>query len=66
MKLKLVSVERSTGLLLSAELERPGVETGDSISVVEAPDGYLIRALDRDVEEQMSLVREGMEQFRET
>ena len=36
MKLKLVSVERSTGLLLSAELERLGVEAGNSISVVGA------------------------------
>ncbi len=60
MKLKLIAVGNSTGVILPKELlEKLRVERGDTLHVLEVPDGVKIRSLDEDLAQHMD-VAEGV------
>jgi putative addiction module antidote len=65
--LKLKAVGTSTGVVLPKEmLRRLKVERGDSLFVIETPEGYLLTPYDPAVEEELKLGRECMREYRET
>lgn len=65
--LKLKAVGTSTGVVLPKEmLRRLKVERGDSLFVVETPEGYLLTPYDPTVEEELKLGREFMREYRDT
>jgi len=65
--LKLKAVGTSTGVVLPKEmLRRLKVERGDSLFVIETPEGYLLTPYDPAVEEELKLGREFMREYRET
>lgn len=67
MTLKLVSVGTSTGTILPKEmLAHLKVKKGDSLFVVETPDGYLLTPYDPDVEKQLEAGRKFMREYRDT
>ena len=67
MELKLRAVGTSTGAVLPKEmLQRLKVKRGDSLFVVETPEGYLLTPYDPDLEEQLRIGREIMVEHRET
>ncbi len=66
-KLKLTAVGTSTGVVFPKEmLHRMRVERGDTLHVVESPDGYLITPYDPSVAAQVELGRKFMREFRDT
>jgi putative addiction module antidote len=65
--LKLKAVGTSTGVVIPKEmLHRLKVERGDSLFVIETPEGYLLTPYDPAVEEELKLGREFMREYRET
>lgn len=59
--LKLIKIGNSVGVILPKQvLARLGVQPGDSVSVVDTPDGLELRAADHGFEEQMAAAREVM------
>ncbi|HXA51316.1 MAG TPA: hypothetical protein VNV86_13465 [Candidatus Acidoferrum sp.] len=67
MTLKLISVGASTGTILPEEmLAHLKVKEGDSILVVETPEGYLLTQYDPDVEKQLEAGRQVMRNYRDT
>ena len=67
MTLKLVSVGASTGTILPKEmLAHLKVKKGDSLFVVETPDGYLLTPYDPDVAKQLEAGRKFMREYRDT
>jgi putative addiction module antidote len=67
MTLKLISVGASTGAILPEEmLAHLKVKEGDSILVVETPEGYLLTQYDPDVEKQLEAGRQVMRNYRDT
>jgi putative addiction module antidote len=67
MTLKLVSVGTSTGAILPKEmLAHLKVKKGDSLFVVETPEGYLLTPYDPEVEKQLEAGRQFMREYRDT
>ena len=65
--LKLTAVGTSTGAVIPKEmLARLKVGRGDTLFAVETPSGYLLTPYDPVIEEQLSLGREFMAEYRET
>ena len=65
--LKLTAMGTSTGAVIPKEmLARLKVSKGDTLFAVETPSGYLLTPYDPTVEEQLSLGREFMADYRET
>ena len=65
--LKLTAMGTSTGAVIPKEmLIRLKVGKGDTLFAVETPSGYLLTPYDPAVEEQLSLGREFMAEYRET
>jgi putative addiction module antidote len=65
--LKLTAMGTSTGAVIPKEmLARLKVGKGDTLFAVETPSGYLLTPYDPAVEEQLSLGREFMAEYRET
>ncbi len=65
MKLKVTTVGNSTGVVLPKEvLARLKVDKGDTLFLIESPEGYRITPYDREFEEQMALARREMRERR--
>lgn len=65
VKLKVTTVGSSTGVVLPKEvLARLKVGKGDSLFLVESPEGYRITPYDPDFEQQMELAERVMRQRR--
>jgi putative addiction module antidote len=65
--LKLTAVGTSTGVVIPKEmLNRLKVGRGDTLFVIETPTGYLLTPYDPAVEEELSLGRKFMREYRET
>jgi putative addiction module antidote len=65
MKLKVTTVGNSTGVVLPKEvLARLKVDKGDTLFLIESPEGYRITPYDREFEEQMALARRVMRERR--
>lgn len=65
--LKLTAVGTSTGVVIPKEmLNRMKVERGDSLHVIETPEGYLITPYDPNVAKQIDAGREFMKEYRDT
>ncbi len=65
LKLKVTTVGSSTGVVLPREaLAHLKVEKGDSLTLVETPDGYQLTAYDPEVEAQMVAARKVMRRYR--
>ena len=65
--LKLTAMGTSTGAVIPKEmLIRLKVGKGDTLFAVETPSGYLLTPYDPAVEEQLSIGREFMAEYRET
>lgn len=61
VKLKITTVGSSAGVVLPKEvLAQLNVEKGDSLFLIEAPDGYLITPYNPDFEHQMKLASQVM------
>jgi len=59
--LKLIRIGNSVGVILPKQvLARLGVAPGDSVSIVDTPDGLELRTADHGFEEQMAAAREVM------
>ncbi len=60
---KLTSIGNSVGVILPKELlVKLGVQKGDTLQVVEVPDGLRLSTADPEFEHQMEVAREVMEQ----
>jgi putative addiction module antidote len=65
VKLKVTTVGSSAGVVLPREvLARLKIETGDTLFLTEAPDGYRITPFDPDFERQMRLASRVMRERR--
>lgn len=65
-KLKLTAVGTSTGVVIPKEmLTRMRVERGDTLHVVESPQGYLLTPFDPEIEAQLEAGREFMKEYRD-
>lgn len=65
--LKLRAIGNSVGVVLPKELlAKLNLDEGDTLQVVETPDGFLLTPVATDVEEQLRLGREMMKKYRET
>ena len=65
--LKLRAVGNSVGVVLPKELlTRLNLAEGDSLQVVESPDGLLLTVMPQETEAQLDLGREMMRKYRET
>ncbi len=65
--LKLRAIGNSVGVVLPKEvLAKLGLAEGDSLQVVESPDGLLLTAAPQETEAQLDLGREMMRKYRET
>jgi putative addiction module antidote len=65
MKLKLVTIGSSTGVILPKEMRaRLKVEKGDYIGVSETPSGYEISPYDPDFEKALDASRDVMRRYR--
>jgi len=63
--LKLIAIGNSTGVILPKEiLARLRVSQGDSVTVVDTPDGIELRPAEADFDQQMAVAREVMERRR--
>lgn len=63
--LKLIPIGNSTGVILPKEvLARLRVGQGDSLTIVETPEGLELRPLDPEFERQMEVAREVMQRRR--
>jgi len=65
--LKLRAVGNSVGVVLPKELlAKLNLAEGDTVQVVETPDGVLLTPVSPDVEDQLRLGRDMMKKYRET
>jgi putative addiction module antidote len=65
--LKLMAVGTSTGVVIPEEmLNRMKVALGDTLHVVETPEGYLLIPFDPAVAAQVEAAREFMKEYRDT
>lgn len=65
-KLKLTAVGTSTGVVIPKDmLTRLRVERGDTLHVVETPQGYLLTPFDPAIEAQLEAGREFMKEYRD-
>lgn len=66
MKLKIVSVGNSAGVILPKEMmERLKLDRGDTLHVHETPSGYEISPYDPELERQMEVARLVMREHRD-
>jgi putative addiction module antidote len=66
-KLKLTQIGDSFGVILPKEVvARLKVEKGDSIFIIETPDGYVMTPYDPTIGEQLQTGREFMGEYRDT
>jgi putative addiction module antidote len=66
-KLKLTAVGTSTGVVIPRELlTQMRVERGDTLHVVETPEGFLLTPFDPAVEAQLEAGRKFMKDYRDT
>ena len=67
LKVKITPVGNSMGILLPKEaLTKLNVEKGDTLYLVEGPDGYTITPYEQDFEEQMGAADSVMKRYRNT
>jgi putative addiction module antidote len=67
LNLKLTAVGTSTGVIIPKEmLNRMKVSRGDTLHVVETPDGYLVTPFDPGIAMQVEAGREFMKDYRDT
>ena len=65
--LKLKAIGTSTGVVIPKEmLNRMKVERGDTLHVIETPEGYLLTPYDPQVGAQIDAGREFMKEYRDT
>lgn len=65
--LKLTQIGNSVGVILPKEvLANLNLEKGESIFLTETPEGYVVTPYDPALQEQMSVGREFMREFRDT
>lgn len=65
LKVKVTQVGNSMGILLPKEaLRKMKVEKGDTLYLVEGPDGYTVTPYDQEFEEQMSAATKVMKNYR--
>ena len=66
MKLKLIPVGNSTGIILPKELlERLRVQKGDELQVLEIPDGVELKPFDSEFARQMEVAEKVMREDRD-
>jgi putative addiction module antidote len=66
-KLKLTAVGTSTGVVIPKEmLNRMKLERGDTLHVIETPDGYLLTPFDPSIAAQVEAGREFTKEYRDT
>jgi putative addiction module antidote len=67
LTLKLTQIGNSVGVILPKEmLARLKLEKGQSVYVIETPDGYVLTPYDPALGEQIEAGREFMQQYRDT
>ncbi len=65
LKVKVTQVGNSMGILLPKEaLNKMKAEKGDTLYLVEGPDGYTVTPYSQDVEEQMGVAEKVMKKYR--
>lgn len=65
LKVKVTQVGNSMGILLPKEaLNKMKVEKGDTLYLVEGPDGYAVTPYSQDFEEQMGVAEGVMKKYR--
>ncbi|MBM3556009.1 MAG: AbrB/MazE/SpoVT family DNA-binding domain-containing protein [Alphaproteobacteria bacterium] len=65
LALKLTTVGNSAGVILPKEvIRRLKIAKGDTLYLVETPDGYLLTPYDREFGEQIKAAEEGMHGYR--
>jgi len=65
LKVKVTQVGNSMGILLPKEaLRKMKAEKGDTLYLVEGPDGYTVTPYDQEFEEQMSAATKVMKNYR--
>jgi len=66
-KVKLSQIGNSTGIVLPKEaLAKMNVTKGDSLCLVETPDGYTLTPYDDDFDQQMGVAEDVMKRYRNT
>jgi putative addiction module antidote len=67
LKVKVTSVGNSMGILLPKEaLSRLKAERGDTLYLVEGPDGYTLTPYQHDFEQQMTAAKSLMKRYKNT
>ena len=67
LKVKVTAVGNSMGILLPKEaLGKLKAERGDTLYLMESPEGYTLSAFDPEFEEQVSVARGLMKRYRNT
>jgi putative addiction module antidote len=67
LKVKITSVGNSMGILLPKEaLNKMKASKGDTLYLIESPDGYTISPYQQDFEEQMEVAEGVMKRYRNT
>jgi putative addiction module antidote len=65
LALKVTTVGNSAGVVLPREaLSHLRVRKGDTLFLIETPDGYELRPYDPEFEKQMAIATEGVRRFR--
>lgn len=65
LKVKVTQVGNSMGILLPKEaLNKMKAEKGDTLYLVEGPDGYTVTPYSQDFEEQMGVAEKVMKKYR--
>lgn len=65
LKVKVTQVGNSMGILLPKEaLNKMKAEKGDTLFLVEGPDGYTVTPYSQDFEEQMGIAEKVMKKYR--
>ena len=65
LALKVTTVGNSAGVVLPREaLSHLRVRKGDTLFLIETPDGYELRPYDPEFEKQMAIAADGMHRFR--
>lgn len=63
--LKITTIGNSAGIILPKELlARLNLDKGDSVSVIDTPDGFNVRVADAEFDRQMTVMREVMHDYR--
>jgi putative addiction module antidote len=67
MKAKISQIGNSIGIILPKEaVTRLKIRKGDTVYLVETPDGYSVTPYDPEFEDQMAVARQGMVEYRNT